>query len=87
MKLGIGIDTGGTCTDAVLYDFETRTVVGKNKVLTTHHDLKIGILNALDGLDSRPYAVRRFSPDCPLPLPPTPVSRENSAVPACCCSD
>lgn len=51
MKLGIGIDTGGTCTDAVLYDFETRTVVGKNKALTTHHDLKIGILNALDGLD------------------------------------
>ncbi len=35
----------------MLYDFETRTVVGKNKALTTHHDLKIGILNALDGLD------------------------------------
>lgn len=51
MKLGIGIDTGGTCTDAVLYDFETRTVLGKNKALTTPHDLKAGILNALDGLD------------------------------------
>ena len=35
MKLGIGIDTGGTCTDAVLYDFETSTVLGKNKALTT----------------------------------------------------
>lgn len=51
MKLGIGIDTGGTCTDAVLYDFETRTVLGKNKALTTPQDLTIGILNALDGLD------------------------------------
>ena len=51
MKLGIGIDTGGTCTDAVLYDFETSTVLGKNKALTTPHDLTAGILNALDGLD------------------------------------
>lgn len=31
MKLGIGIDTGGTCTDAVLYDFMTHRVVGQNK--------------------------------------------------------
>ena len=23
---GIGIDTGGTCTDAVIYDFESGTV-------------------------------------------------------------
>ncbi len=51
MKLGIGIDTGGTCTDAVLYDFMTHRVVGQNKALTTPHDLTIGILNALDGLD------------------------------------
>lgn len=24
MKLGIGIDTGGTYTDAVIYDFKTK---------------------------------------------------------------
>ena len=24
---GIGIDTGGTCTDAVIYDFETGQVL------------------------------------------------------------
>ena len=28
MKLGIGIDTGGTCTDAVIYDFETQAILG-----------------------------------------------------------
>lgn len=51
MNLAIGIDTGGTCTDAVLYDFDTRRVLGKNKALTTYDDLTRGILQALDGLD------------------------------------
>ena len=51
MRIGIGIDTGGTCTDAVLYDLDSRTVLGSNKALTTHGDLMQGILNALDGLD------------------------------------
>ena len=36
MKLAIGIDTGGTCTDAILYDFETGKVLGQNKALTTY---------------------------------------------------
>ena len=52
MGLAIGIDTGGTCTDAVLYDQKTNRVLGQNKALTTHYDLSIGILNALDGLDA-----------------------------------
>ncbi len=51
MKLAIGIDTGGTCTDAVLYDFDTGAVVCHNKALTTYDDLTRGILEALDGLD------------------------------------
>ena len=51
MKLAIGIDTGGTCTDAVLYDLENHTVIGQSKALTTHSDLTQGILQALDGLD------------------------------------
>ncbi|HIS68400.1 MAG TPA: hydantoinase/oxoprolinase family protein [Candidatus Gallacutalibacter stercoravium] len=50
MKLGIGIDTGGTCTDAVLYDFEKRQVVASAKALTTKGNLAQGICNALDGL-------------------------------------
>ncbi|MCL2045195.1 MAG: hydantoinase/oxoprolinase family protein [Oscillospiraceae bacterium] len=48
MKIGIGIDTGGTYTDAVAYDFDTDTVLAKGKALTTREDLSIGISNALD---------------------------------------
>ncbi len=51
MRLAIGIDTGGTCTDAVLYDLEENRVLGQSKALTTHWDLSAGILDALDGLD------------------------------------
>ena len=50
MGLGIGIDTGGTYTDAVLFDFETREVVAQGKARTTKGDLAVGICNALDCL-------------------------------------
>ena len=50
MRIGIGIDTGGTCTDAVLYDFEARRCLATAKALTTRHDLTEGILAALDQL-------------------------------------
>ncbi len=52
MKLGIGIDTGGTYTDAVLYNFEDKTILGSAKSLTTKNDLSLGILGAIDGLPS-----------------------------------
>ncbi len=48
--LGIGIDTGGTCTDAVIYDFETGKVLHSGKANTTKSNLEIGIANALDTL-------------------------------------
>ncbi|MCD8356925.1 MAG: hydantoinase/oxoprolinase family protein [Clostridia bacterium] len=51
MKLAIGIDTGGTCTDAVLYDFDSGKILCHNKAFTTYDDLTRGILEALDGLD------------------------------------
>ena len=35
MMLGIGIDTGGTCTDAVVYDLDTKEILGAGKALTT----------------------------------------------------
>ena len=50
MKIGIGIDTGGTYTDAVVYDFDNRKVLGSAKALTTKIDLSIGILEAFDKL-------------------------------------
>ena len=51
MKIGIGIDTGGTYTDSVVYDFFTRKTLSSAKALTTKHDLSIGIRKSLDGLD------------------------------------
>ena len=57
MRYGIGIDTGGTYTDAVVYDFETKQVLDYAKALTTRDDLSIGIIAALDNLD--PALVRK----------------------------
>ena len=48
--LGIGIDTGGTCTDAVVYDLDTKEIFGAGKALTTKSHLETGIANALDRL-------------------------------------
>lgn len=50
--VGIGIDTGGTYTDAVIYDFEKKEVLSSGKSLTTKRDLTIGIRNALDALSA-----------------------------------
>ena len=52
MRIGIGIDTGGTYTDAVAYDYDTESLIAKGKALTTREDLSIGIHNALDMLPS-----------------------------------
>jgi N-methylhydantoinase A/oxoprolinase/acetone carboxylase beta subunit len=48
--IGIGIDTGGTYTDAVIYDFTEQKILGTAKALTTRQDLSVGILEALDKL-------------------------------------
>ncbi len=49
--IGIGIDTGGTYTDAVIYDMTTREVLSSGKSLTTKAQLEIGIDRALGLLD------------------------------------
>ena len=46
----IGIDTGGTFTDGVLLQYQTREVVSTAKTLTTKSDLKVGVINALKQL-------------------------------------
>ncbi len=48
--LAIGIDTGGTCTDAVIFDFENKKIVASAKSQTTHSNLEIGIENSLKKL-------------------------------------
>lgn len=45
-SLKLGIDTGGTYTDAVLVD-EDQQILAASKCLTTRHDLTIGIGHAL----------------------------------------
>ncbi|TXH70817.1 MAG: hydantoinase/oxoprolinase family protein [Thiothrix sp.] len=43
----IGIDTGGTYTDAVVIDTKQRKVLASAKALTTRGDLSIGVLESL----------------------------------------
>ena len=45
----LGVDTGGTYTDAVLYDEDRRAVLGKAKAPTDHDRLAVGIRAAVDG--------------------------------------
>ena len=52
MRYGIGIDTGGTFTDAVIFDLDNKYVLSSSKSQTTHDNLSVGILGALDGLDT-----------------------------------
>jgi N-methylhydantoinase A/oxoprolinase/acetone carboxylase beta subunit len=47
--ISLGVDTGGTYTDAVLFD-DVEGVVATAKALTTRHDLAVGIAEAVDGV-------------------------------------
>ncbi len=50
MQLALGIDTGGTYTDAVLVNHETGDVLAGAKALTTRHDLSVGIGGAIQAV-------------------------------------
>ncbi len=54
MNLGLGIDTGGTFTDAAIIDLDTTKVLAKAKSPTTYEDLSIGIIGALDQVITLP---------------------------------
>ena len=58
--IGIGIDTGGTYTDAVIYNFETKEVIASAKSLTTKRYLTEGIRNTLDLLPAEELAKAEF---------------------------
>jgi N-methylhydantoinase A/acetone carboxylase, beta subunit len=51
MHYSLGIDAGGTYTDAILVRDSDASVVDSSKSLTTYPDLVAGIRNAIDGLD------------------------------------
>ncbi|MDO4541566.1 MAG: hydantoinase/oxoprolinase family protein, partial [Bacillota bacterium] len=56
MSVVLGIDTGGTFTDGVIIDLSTKEIKTAAKSPTTHHDLIIGIRNALNQLSSEDMA-------------------------------
>ncbi len=47
-RLHLGIDTGGTFTDAALLDAQTHEVVATAKSLTTKHDLAHGVIRSIE---------------------------------------
>ena len=49
-NLALGIDTGGTFTDGVIFDLDQKTVKAKTKVETTRHNLTLAINRCLDNL-------------------------------------
>ncbi len=51
MQYSLGIDAGGTYTDAVIIRNSDKKVVASYKALTTYPELLTGIENAIDGLD------------------------------------
>lgn len=51
MAIVLGIDTGGTYTDAVIIDLDTKTIFAAAKAETTHYHLIDGINQAIDQLD------------------------------------
>jgi N-methylhydantoinase A/oxoprolinase/acetone carboxylase beta subunit len=56
MSIALGIDTGGTYTDAVLIDHTAGQVLCTAKALTTRRDLSIGIGEAIDAVFQQPDA-------------------------------
>jgi N-methylhydantoinase A/oxoprolinase/acetone carboxylase beta subunit len=61
-KLVLGIDTGGTYTDGVLLEYESRHVLASHKSLTTKRDFSIGIEEVIDGIHIEdPSAIRMVS--------------------------
>jgi len=58
MTIALGIDTGGTYTDAVLVEQESGAVLSAAKALTTYHDLSAGMGRAV----ARALEARATSP-------------------------
>lgn len=50
-RIGLGFDTGGTYTDAVIMDMDSGEILARSKSLTTRQDLSIGIRGAIENFD------------------------------------
>ena len=49
-RYGLGVDTGGSFTDAVIVDLDDYSIVAKKKSPTTHDDLSIGLYNSVEAV-------------------------------------
>ncbi|MCL2786510.1 MAG: hydantoinase/oxoprolinase family protein [Methanomassiliicoccaceae archaeon] len=49
-RYGLGVDTGGTFTDAVIIDLDDNSVVAKQKSPTTHRNLSMGLHASVDAV-------------------------------------
>ena len=49
-RYGLGVDTGGTFTDAVIVDLDDYSIIAKKKSPTTHDDLSVGLYNSVDAV-------------------------------------
>jgi N-methylhydantoinase A/oxoprolinase/acetone carboxylase beta subunit len=60
--LVLGIDTGGTYTDGVLLEYQSRQVLATHKSLTTKRDFSIGIERVIEGIHIEdPSAIKMVS--------------------------
>jgi N-methylhydantoinase A/oxoprolinase/acetone carboxylase beta subunit len=58
MNIALGIDAGGTYTDAVLINQQDGVVLAASKALTTHHQLSLGIEEAMRAVFSQAATLR-----------------------------
>ena len=66
-KVRIGIDVGGTFTDAVVIDAETYEVIAKRKIPTTHKEgVARGVVQIISTLMEENRSHRRMSPSLPM---------------------
>lgn len=50
-RIGLGFDTGGTYTDAVIMELDEGVILARSKSLTTRYDLAVGIRGAIENFD------------------------------------
>ena len=58
MSIFLGVDTGGTYTDAILLDDTAQRLIASAKALTSRPDLSLGIGGAIDAVLARSSGVR-----------------------------
>ena len=84
----IGVDTGGTYTDAAMIDASSQRVIATAKSITTKGDLALGVGDAIArAIAALPAGLRPQDIAlvwCPPRWPPMPWSRATAARWACC---